>query len=95
MSLGITWSPSCRVSDLGDLAGAWEGAFETSSQVLLLVVVYTKHSVMMLVDPWSREEEEEEGEGEMGGEKAKGQQGKVPEARGSLVLGHTRPGPRV
>lgn len=62
MSLGITGSPSCRVSDLGDLAGAWEGAFETSSQVLLLVVVYTKHSVMMLVDPWSREEEEEEGE---------------------------------
>ena len=62
MSLGITGSPSCRVSDLGDLAGAWEGAFGTSSQVLLLVVVYTKHSVMMLVDPWSREEEEEEGE---------------------------------
>lgn len=92
MSLGITWSPSHRVSDPGDLAGAWEGAFETSSQVLLLVVVYTKHSVMMLVDPWSREEE---GEGEMGGEKEKGQQGKVPEARGSLVLGHTRPGPGV
>ena len=47
------------------------------------------------MDPWSREEEEEEGEEEMGEEEEKGQQGKIPEARGSLVLGHTRPEPRV
>ena len=95
MSLGITWDPSLRVSDPGALAGAWECAFETSSQVLLLMVLYTEHSVMMLMDPWSREEEEEEGEEEMGEEEEKGQQGKIPEARGSLVLGHTRPEPRV